>query len=377
MGAGNVPALARRGRASMVNSATSVTKVAIDASSATAGGGITYLRQLLPRLAKEPGLQIGPILVRESTVSKLGLSEANLNFHSTPSRLGARARSWRRVVRGFDPDVIFAPTEISFARYDVPLVLAVRYPGFPRAHVREYSAIERSRFALQRVLARASARNAAAHIAVSGHAAAVAAKELGVPHHQLRVVYHGGPEESLPMKTGPARNFLFVSNLYRYKNVIRLVEAFSALSTGTLRIVGRPMENRLQEELDNLVASPTRGSVIQVEGPLHGEQLNDAYGWADCFLWPPYAETFGHPLLEAHSFGLPIIAARVSSNEEIAGEAAKYFDPFDTAELGALIEVALSTGIEARELPRTYSWGICSSETAQVLIEVATKPVYW
>lgn len=348
----------------------------MDASSATAGGGLTYLRQLLPRISRQPGIQLGPILVREGTIPKLGFTAGDYDFRQTSSRLGARSPAWTQAVRDFEAHVVFAPTEISFVRYDIPLVLAVRYPGFPRAHVREYSPRERSRFALQKVLARASARFASAHIAVSQHAANVAMRELCVPAARLRVVYHGGPAESQPMKRGPATKFLFVSNLYRYKNVKRLLEAFAGAKGGTLRIVGRPMEHRLKRELDDFMeARPGLESRIQFVGPLSGVQLMHAYAWADCFLWPPYAETFGHPLLEAHSFGLPIIASRASSNEEIAGDAAVYFDPFNPQQLRQLIDAALHEELRTGKLPRTYSWDKCSIETATVLKDSAQSNV--
>jgi glycosyltransferase involved in cell wall biosynthesis len=323
-------------------------------------------------MSKLPGIQLGPILVREGTPPKLGLEEGDYDFRQTPSRLGARSKTWKHAVRIFDAHVVFAPTEISFARYDIPLILAIRYPGFPRAHIKEYSARERCRFALQKVLARTSARNASAHIAVSQHAADVAINELHVPASRIRVVYHGGPDESQPMKQGPATKFLFVSNLYRYKNVGRLIEAFAGVDEGTLRIVGRVMEPRLQVELDQFMATrPGLESRIQFLGPLSGPELRDAYAWADCFLWPPYAETFGHPLLEAHSVGLPIIASRASSNEEIAGDGAIYVDPFNPRQLRQSIELAVSKGLRTGKLPRTYSWDRCSIETASVLRESA------
>ena len=131
MGTSCAASLAGGEQHSVVSTPRAATRVAI-VSSATDGGGLTSLRQLLTRLLHELGLHLRPILVRDGIVSRVGLDVAGYIFHSTPSRLEARGVGWRRTVRSFDAHTVFGPTEISFARYDLPLVLSVRYP-FPLA----------------------------------------------------------------------------------------------------------------------------------------------------------------------------------------------------------------------------------------------------
>ncbi len=344
-------------------------RVAVDASSAAVGGGVTYLRRLLPLLAGAPEVEIGPVLVREAVLQSLGTGVAgDLPFFPTPGRLGALTPRWRRAVARADVDVVLAPTEISFASYRCPLVLAVRNPSWRASNVREYPPRARRAIAVRRALARRSARTAAAHIAVSGYARELALGELGIPANQVHVVYHGGPPPGPARPVGPVRRFLFVSNLYRYKNLHRLLAALAGVDgPWHLEVVGAPVEPAFATELGDLVRHHGLATKVTFAGPLSGAALDAAYAGADCFLWPPYAETFGHPLLEAHSFGLPILAARAASNEEIAGEAARYFDPFDVEAQRTLLHEAVRHGIACGDLPRDYSWEACATQTVSVL----------
>lgn len=337
-------------------------RVAIDLSSAASGGGVTYVREVLPRMAKSPGIDLGPILVRPATV---GVLPPQLEIIPARNRLAARADSWRSKAECCD--VVFAPTEISFQRYDAPLVLAVRNPSLALWLVREATVSRKVRFLAQRRIARQSARWATAHIAVSYFAASLAAN-LGVPSHRVHVVHHGGPPAVRRLERRPARRFLFVSNLYRYKNVDRMLSAFGGLpGDWTLDIVGAAVDLPFRRSLDRLKVHLGLSEKVNFVGPLFGEALKSAYLASDCFVWPPYAETFGHPLLEAHAFGLPIIAARAASNEEVAGAAAVYFDPFDVDALRSHLSIAMSEGLETGPLPREYSWDACVAATISVL----------
>ena len=51
--------------------------------------------------------------------------------------------------------------------------------------------------------------------------------------------------------------------------------------------------------------------------------LENAY----VLLYPSLYEGFGLPILEAQSFGVPVITSNISSMPEIAGDGALYVDP--------------------------------------------------
>lgn len=376
MGTGNASAVAYAKRSTVVipSGVGGRVRVAIDGSSARTGGGVTYLREMLPRLRRETSIEIGPILLRREVAAALDSCFEGSDIVLATGRTAARSSEWLEMVRRSGADVVFAPTEISFVRYGVPLVLMLRNAAVSSTTWREYSYHESARFIAQRSLARLSRARASAYIAVSDYAAELGATALDIDSERVTVVHHGGPATRIPVKLNHCRSFLLVSNLHRYKNPLRLLSAFALVDAPwRLRIVGHVMERKLKTELDALVQVHNLSDRVEFCGYLSGVDLERIYSWADCFVWPSYAETFSHPLLEAHAHGLPILAARAASNAEIAGEAAVYFDPFDIGSIRSRLESAVEEGVRVGALPRSYCWSRCATETAGVLRQTARQ----
>lgn len=345
-------------------------RIAIDASSAAAGGGITYLNSIVPRL-EEYGVIVGPLLVRTDAIAALEPLISEYPFVdpiTCHSRLGAMGSKWHSIVRRSNARVVFVPTDISLLPYNVPTVLALRQACLDLDTVWEYGFAERKKWQLKRLLARASVHNARSYIAISQYAHAVGVGSLGVSPEQIVTIYHGGPSgpPSPPTNWRPSREFLFVSNLYRYKNLHRLLRAFSLLPTdSTLVVAGAALESAYFGEISELIAALDLSSRVRFLGHRSRADLLLWYRSADCFVWPSYAETFGHPLIEAHHQGLPILAADIPSNREIMGGAASYFQPLDIDSIhGALMAAWLGEYTEPRPLPRPYSWEDTARNTA-------------
>jgi len=84
-------------------------------------------------------------------------------------------------------------------------------------------------------------------------------------------------------------------------------------------------------------------------GAIPYRQLHHLYRRADVYITPAYTETFAHPLVEAMSSGLPVVASNLAVHREICGDAALYFPPFSPEELADRVtEVATSKTLAAR-----------------------------
>jgi glycosyltransferase involved in cell wall biosynthesis len=91
--------------------------------------------------------------------------------------------------------------------------------------------------------------------------------------------------------------------------------------------------------------------------------LHHVYRAADVYVSPAYAESFAHPLVEAMSSALPVVASDLPVHREICGAAALYFERFSPPELAERVaEVALSAKLAAQlsqagiERSTAFSW---------------------
>jgi glycosyltransferase involved in cell wall biosynthesis len=84
--------------------------------------------------------------------------------------------------------------------------------------------------------------------------------------------------------------------------------------------------------------------LVTFTGYIDDEALANWYRRAWVVAYPTDAEGFGFPIVEAFASGTPVLATRVGSIEEVAGDAALLVSPGDVEELADAIERLLSDG---------------------------------
>ncbi|MCW5517988.1 glycosyltransferase family 4 protein [Muriicola sp. Z0-33] len=106
-------------------------------------------------------------------------------------------------------------------------------------------------------------------------------------------------------------NVLFLSNYIRSKGVLVLIDALAILhSQGYLfnaRLVGAPADLTI-EFLENRIANQSLAEVVQVTGPLYGNDKIAEFQNADIFTFPTYNEAFPLVILEAMQHALPVVS---------------------------------------------------------------------
>jgi glycosyltransferase involved in cell wall biosynthesis len=174
------------------------------------------------------------------------------------------------------------------------------------------------------------------------------------------VVIHSGPPVTATVSPTPDRiactlaqyditppYLLFLGRLETKKNVARLVQAFFKLKERgfphQLVLGGTPGVGF--EEVARLINTSPYGIDILLTG-YAGEEKADLYAGADAFVFPSLYEGFGFPILEAATYGVPVVTSRTSSLAEVAGNAALLVDPLDVEDIAA----AVSRILEDRDL---------------------------
>jgi glycosyltransferase involved in cell wall biosynthesis len=158
---------------------------------------------------------------------------------------------------------------------------------------------------------------------------------------------------------------LFVGTLERRKNVTTLIEAFGRVAGSAdmqLVMVGRPGYG--SAEIEAAIKRQTNPDRYIITGFVSDEELAMLYTLAELFAYPSRYEGFGIPLVEAMSFGLPVVASRISASEEVAADAALYYDdPLDAGALGDRILELLGSptlktemGSRGRQRAEIFRW---------------------
>jgi len=165
---------------------------------------------------------------------------------------------------------------------------------------------------------------------------------------------------------------LYIGKRSKYKNFDLLIEAYASW-TGkkdiALVLVGcRPWSDQEKKQLDRLNIH----NRVHILSSVTDEELCRLYNRAVAFVYPSLYEGFGIPLLEAMACGCPIIASRIPSTLEVAGDYPIYFNPTDAEELRASLETALSEGRRPERLllglekTASYSWDHTAKKTLKV-----------
>lgn len=171
----------------------------------------------------------------------------------------------------------------------------------------------------------------------------------------------------------PGRYVLLVSRLVPEKRHLDLVAAFAiARPPGwQLAIVGASdhPDAYVQEVLDKAGATPG----VVCTGLQTGQPLRELYGHAGLFVLPSSHEGLPIAMLEALSFGLPVVASDIPANLEVGLPAEHYFPLGEVPALAARISHFTSIAITqtARETRRAwvtsrYDWHAIARQTVAV-----------
>ncbi|ADW16710.1 glycosyl transferase group 1 [Desulfobulbus propionicus DSM 2032] len=207
---------------------------------------------------------------------------------------------------------------------------------------------------------------------------------------KVRVVHLGGTFHARPATFAALETFdidrpyfLFVGTLEPRKNLDRLLAAFATLP-----------ENLRAETLLVIAGGKGWGGVnissllqqydlernVLVTGYVNDAQLATLYANAKFLVMPSLYEGFGLPLVEAMSYGVPVLTSDCSSLPEVAGDAGLLVNPHDSQAIAdGLVELLtndtrrLALAAKAQENAARFSWNKAAIRTMEIFAEAVNE----
>ncbi len=152
---------------------------------------------------------------------------------------------------------------------------------------------------------------------------------------------------------------LFVGNVEPKKNLSTLLRAARTIEARVVLAGPCTWGQRYFRTLSRSV----RMDHCKFLGYVSELQLASLYIAAESFVFPSLTEGFGLPLLEAMTYGTPVIASDIPSSREVCGGAALYFPPEDPGALAdGMAQLRDNATVRARmvqqglEQCRRFTW---------------------
>jgi glycosyltransferase involved in cell wall biosynthesis len=339
-------------------------KIAFNALSAQAGAGISVFQNLLPALAKMDDKNEYFIIVSENQKEILDFIPEKFNvllLKKVPSNPYFRVLYEQLIIpiilHKNKIDLLYSVgnTTALFALCKVLLFIENLNP-FTKV-VSNWSFKERIRNKLLFYLTKLSALKADKIRFCSERSREIICQLLNVPIEKTFVIYHGiNLKEFIKEEASAPFSFnyiLGVSVVAPHKNFEVLISAFNILKkefnyNGKLVIVGDTCYTDYYKKLLKLIKENDLEGEIIFTGKVKNSEIYRFYKYADLFLFPSLAETFGIPLIEALIAGVPVVASDgykcknlfIPFNE-LAGEDVVYFDPYSEVDLVEKIKLIL------------------------------------
>jgi len=364
----------------------------INGLAASAGGGLTYLRNVIPHLARRADTET-TVLLNPAIRREFG-ELPHIFFVESRERTGAFRRFVReqttlpKLIRRSGAQVLISAGNFALWNSPVPQILLSRNSLYTSG---DFLSDLRSRgdyaiwadTVVKGWLARRSIRCADITIAPSEAFAQELSQWSG---RKVLSVHHGFDLDAFTSDAAPlpseaqtqleqgkdALRLLFVSHYNYYRNFETLFRAMPILSSRlkgkqvklflTCRLNSGDNPGTYRAESAALLANDLRGDIVEL-GTIPYRSLHHLYRACHIYVTPAYAESFAHPLIESMSSGLPVVASDLPVHREICGDAGIYFPRFSPDALAERVlqiqespELAEKLSSNGLRRTRDFSW---------------------
>lgn len=203
-----------------------------------------------------------------------------------------------------------------------------------------------------------------------------------IPEEKIKMIHNGwnkietSPDQSIHKKIDSEYIF-FIGRIEKKKNIITLIDAFALLKkeyqySGKLVLAGSPGFG--YEEIQERIIYHSLTEDVALLGWVTQEQAHALFLHATTFVFPSLYEGFGIPVLEAFSYGVPVVCSNIPALQEIAQDAALFFEPTNSKECAKALHTMVHDPVlqkkyreKGNQRLQEFSWEKTAREIWQVL----------
>lgn len=373
-------------------------RIAIDIRRINEFGVGTYTRNIIRALAQLDHQNEYFLLGPAEKVTEIGKLPGNFKAVSlSPGETLRGELRCRAVVKRLKCDLTHIPHLFWFPRgLTCPYVVTAHDLLDHMYRARTGSGIKRF---LHFSMTRRMLQNAARIFAVSRFTKSEIVKLFGIDSHKIEVIYNAIDYRFLTgHATDADRRFLaeryqvtypfllYAGRISPHKNLVRIIEAFSALKADLVKqdlypdlkliIIGDELSKN-----PDLRRTVVRGGVqndVRFMGFVPIDVLRIFYDLAKVFVFPSLYEGFGLPPLEAMAHGTPVLTSNTSSIPEVVGNAAVIVNPENVFEMMRALERVLldqplreKMRLRGYEQVKKFSWKNSAESILAVYEQIA------
>ena len=360
-------------------------RVLVNGIHAKSGGGVTYLRNILPLLARDDALELH-LFIHRDQFDRFGVIDERVRTHVLDYTNGFfSSLLWEQVALPILARVMSADVTLSPANYG-PLFAPRRIIILRNSLAvvgKETRLVRRFYWVGLALMTAISLLTCTKAIAVSDYARQALTFGFRRWREHISVVHHGVNTAYSPGAFEDREDFLLaVSDIYIQKNLHTLIQAVARIRERRpgirLKIIGRAIDDGYKQELAQRIDDLGVGDAIEFLGERSTKELLSHYRRCRMFVFPSTVETFGNPLVEAMACGAPMAVSNTAAMPEIVGDAAVWFSPLDPDDMAEKILSVLDDEARLRELSdkalarsTRFSWEETAAKTAAIIKDVA------
>jgi len=187
------------------------------------------------------------------------------------------------------------------------------------------------------------------------------------------LIYNGVPRPNFVSDTSfltewgiePKKYIFAMGRFVPEKNFHQLIDVYSThFSTDVQLVISGDAD--FEDEYSRRLKQQAKDKGVILTGFVRGEKLQSLLTHARAFVLPSSHEGLPISLLEAMSYGLPVLASNIRANLEIGLPSENYFELNNTEDMSEKLRSLLLNGVKTAYQMEKYDWKKIAEQTINV-----------